>query len=453
MKAFKFIAIFLLLIVIYNLSLFLVSLLPKTESLYNNCLSSSITLKEEGEFYIPLYVEGLDNNTDALIVNEIYSVDNTNPLDSYLLVRKSYDKELTKHIVSDQYGNLSTFSLNIIDDNGNPIPDSQFNIFSQCKELYKFLKGEINISTEYARYWHGYLIIFRPLLYIFNISFIRIFLVILFLLLFLLLIKHLNKIFNTPIVVSFGASILCCGMFTASASFQQAPLLFLIIISSLILLKNIDKMNNTNFAINIFFVGSVACFFDYLTTPLLSFICPTILFILYCKKQYNNPRKNFFMIIVFLISWGLGYGFTWLIKWIIVNVVLHRNIIESAFSQVLFRMNGNLDNWDNLGNNYNKLLSNTAEYILFTLIAVIVIEIICAKKKRSKRVSLKAFIKTNYDIITFGVISLLWMIITHNHIIVHPNYTIKNIFPIVFILIYYIGFKRSLSEVDEFKEN
>lgn len=450
MKACKYIVTFILILFLYNLSLFLVSILPKTESLYNNCLSSSITLKNEGEFYIPLYVEGLDNNTDALIINEIYSIDNLDPLDSYLLVRKSYDKDVTMHIVSDQYGNLSTFSLNKVDDNGEPVPDSQFNIFSQCKELYKFMIGEINISTEYARYWHGYLVIFRPLLYILNISYIRIILAVLFLLLFLYLLKNLKSVFNIPVVASFGASMLCCGMFTASASFQQAPLLFLILISSLILLTNIKKIDLKSFSIFLFFVGSFTCFFDYLTAPLLSFICPTLLFILYCKKQSNNPRKNSFMIVGYLISWGLGYGITWLIKWIIVNIVLHRNIIESAFSQVLFRMNGHVDN---LGENYNKLFSNTIEYIMFALIAVIVIEIVCAKKECSKKVPLKAFIKTNYDIIILGVISLLWMIITHNHIIVHPNYTIKNIFPIIFILIYYLGFKKNILEVNEFKEN
>lgn len=169
----KYLFAFVFLIMIYNLSLFLVSLPSKTNNLYNNCLESAITLKNEGGFYTPILLETIDNHSDALIVNESYSIDNENPIESYLLVRRSFDKDITKYIVPDQYGNLSSFYLNQVDENDNPIPDYDLGVFSHCLELYNFMTGKMNIATEYARYWHGYLLLFRPLLYIFNITQIR----------------------------------------------------------------------------------------------------------------------------------------------------------------------------------------------------------------------------------------------------------------------------------------
>ena len=74
--------------------------------------------------------------------------------------------------------------------------DSQYNLgavpkyiekgtgdLSQTKELYDLMHGEkIEDSFEYARYWHGYLVLLRPLLALFNYSAIRIILLVITLL-------------------------------------------------------------------------------------------------------------------------------------------------------------------------------------------------------------------------------------------------------------------------------
>lgn len=175
-RVLKYLLIFVFLIIVYNLLLLLVVQLPKSNNLYKNCLNSATTLANEGGFFSPVLLETIDNHSDALIINESFSIDNENPIVSYLLVRRSYDKEQTKYFVSNQYGNLSSYFLNKVDENGIPIADTELGCFSHCMELYNFMKGKVNISTEYARYWHGYLLLFRPLLYIFNITQIRLFL-------------------------------------------------------------------------------------------------------------------------------------------------------------------------------------------------------------------------------------------------------------------------------------
>ena len=112
-----------------------------------------------------------NNYTDALMINEAYSIDNKNPLYSCMSVRKNYNKNITKNSLTDQNGD--SISLNNVKD------------YDTVGELAEFLDGTIDTSVTYARYWHGYLPILKTLLFFFNISEIRILLLIIFIFLFI----------------------------------------------------------------------------------------------------------------------------------------------------------------------------------------------------------------------------------------------------------------------------
>ncbi len=99
----------------FFIMLVIVSSIPYTNSLFNNCSKSAKTLMKEGGFYTPIISECLDNHSDALIINECISIDSSTPLESSLLVRRSYKKDLTTKIVKDQFGNLASYAYNIID--------------------------------------------------------------------------------------------------------------------------------------------------------------------------------------------------------------------------------------------------------------------------------------------------------------------------------------------------
>lgn len=153
----KYILIFVVLICMYFASLILSSLIPSS-TIKENTIRSSEYLKQYGEKEIvdlKYKKEEIFLFTDALMLNTAYSIDSENPIESALLARKNYIPGQTQTISKDKEKNLGASKIHT-DKNGN--------IF-QVDELYGLMHGEnITESFEYARYWHGYLILLRPLL-------------------------------------------------------------------------------------------------------------------------------------------------------------------------------------------------------------------------------------------------------------------------------------------------
>lgn len=165
-KILKYISTFIILLLIFNLLLFAGSLYP-SKIIEKNVKKSSQILTEEGNLYEFFEWSDVVNNnyTDALMINEAYSIDNTNPLYSYMAVRKNFNKEITKKHLADTQEEL--ISINSED-------------YDPVGELEQFVNGNIDTSINYARYWHGYLPILRTLLIFFDIAGIRKILLIIF---------------------------------------------------------------------------------------------------------------------------------------------------------------------------------------------------------------------------------------------------------------------------------
>ena len=438
MKIVKYILLFFILILLYNLSLYLICLLPKTQNLYQNCMFSAFQLTKEGDFFTPFFVETIDNASDAIIINEAYSIDNTSPLKSYLLMRRSYDTEYTTKESKDQFGDLITYSSDSTFDDGIFISGSKY--FSHCQELLNYMLGNVKISVEYARYWHGYMIIYRPLLYFLNITQINILLLGVFVILFLITINYIKKHLGRNIAIIYGIAMFCCGSFIACISLQQAPTLLLTLIFSVIVLKLSEK--HANFIPYLFFIiGSLICFFDFLTVPILTLCMPAFLLSLTKKKNGTIAKENFTSTIAYSFLWLVGYVITWIAKWGIVYFVLNTNIFQSALSQVLYRISGPVSD---IKNNVMYLL-NFITFPLYTTAIIILIanNLFSIKKKSNSNSSFKHFVMTNYDLITIAIIPILWLIVTKNHILSHPHFTYRNTMPLVLLILYYfISYKR-----------
>ena len=168
----KYILVFVILICIYLITLTLSGLIP-SKWMKDNVTKSSEVLYEEGEKKIidlGYKQESIFLFTDALMINTAYSVDSHTPLESSMLARKNYIPGQTEEVYIDSQYNLGASSKYINQSNGD---------LYQTKELYGLMHGEkITDSFEYARYWHGYLVILRPLLAIMSYSGIRILLLI-----------------------------------------------------------------------------------------------------------------------------------------------------------------------------------------------------------------------------------------------------------------------------------
>ena len=152
----KYVLSFLVMITIFLIALTLSSLFPR-EWINKTTKESAIILMNQGNPSNVLDVR-FDNFTDTLMVNTAYSIDSNKPFESALLARRNYLPDKNQIIYED---------INV---NSNVNPNEKIDIMT---ELYLTVDDNINQAYEYARYWHGYITILRPLLIFFNVNQIR----------------------------------------------------------------------------------------------------------------------------------------------------------------------------------------------------------------------------------------------------------------------------------------
>lgn len=327
-----YILITILLIVTYMTLLQITSLIPST-AMKDNVIKSSETLQKQGEkaFYDLKYkTECIFTFTDALMINTAYSIDNKNPFESFMLARKNYIPGQTKIVYGDSSGNLGA--------NEN-YKNAQNGDLYQTKELYALMHGEkIEDSYEYSRYWHGYLVFLRPLLLLCDYSVIRVIIFVITIILTLILIYLIYKKINILTAIIYIVGLFSMNLLVVTQSFNEITVYIIAIISSIILLLGYNKIKR--YGLFFFIVGSITNYIDLLTAPVITLgITATIYFLLMQKNRENINVKDYIIEVLKIGAlWTLGYAITWGIKWILVQVIFNKDIIQQSIEQVIYRI-------------------------------------------------------------------------------------------------------------------
>lgn len=419
----KYILIFVILLGIYFAIMTLTSLIP-SGMLENNVRESSETLVQEGEkvtFDLKYKEENIFTFTDALMINTAYSIDNNHPIESFILARKNYIPGQTTEFYPDGQYNLGANENYISKENGD---------LYQTKELYGLMHGDnIQDSYEYARYWHGYLSILRPLLLLFNYSGIRIVLAIITLISIVALITLLCKKISITSGVIYGIGLLAISIFIVTKSINEILIFIVAFISSIILLlkKNPEK----NIGIFFFVVGSVSNFIDLLTAPLVTLGITAITYFLLVQKNESkvNIKRYILDFLKICISWTLGYGITWLSKWVITEIFFGRPIISQAIEQAVFRSNGPQINGMNIFSLSNVFIRNM-EYLsspvaITILIAAVIYIIVMMIINRNKKIDFKENLKKCLPYILIFFLPVIWYMVLKQHSYTHVNFTYR----------------------------
>jgi len=419
LKTVNYVLIFVLLIAIYNFLLYATSLFPSS-LIYENCVKSAEQMKKEGYAYYVLFPYTIDNATDALMINEAYSIDSSAPLESYLKVRKNYNKDVVKHQLPDTSHDLLTYSQNKTDENGKPMSDNGYFIID---ELIETLNKNLTTSVNYARYYHGYLIFYRPLLLLFDAFGIRVLNLILFLIAFLILAYELYKKLGKFNMFAICFSLIAFDYFATSYSLQQAPIMLLSVIASIIVLKRIDKLDWNKLFYIAFIVGSITCFLDFLTTPTLTLALPLLIYVLYHSKEQHYTNKELFIkVFTSCVLWAIAYVLTWISKWIIVDLFTDANVIGSALEQIKYRSIG----VPRTEIEYIQvLIKHLCFSFAFCIVMILIIDILIKNKIILARNN-KTFLENKMIILFVCIIPILWCFVSFNHFINHSMLSYKN---------------------------
>ncbi len=403
----KHVVLIFVLLAIYISSLFITSLIPRNYIKENVKESAEIFKEQTNLIFVKSvfknkYIKN-DNYTDALMINTAYSIDEKAPLESSLLCRKNYIPEKTKIVFPDTAAELKSAS--------------KYKVLNQVGELNDTVNNDIEESFEYARYWHGYLIIYRILLCFFNVTTIRIIFIFLFIALLAWLVYLIHKKIDIYAALIFLVAFIGIDYINIGFALQSSSIFFVTILSSIYLLYRFGKIKN--FTILFLVIGSLASFVDLLTVPLITLGIPfTIFFLLKQKEEDLTFKENIIWIIKLVLSWGIGYVITWVSKWIIVDIIYNRNIVQISIEQFLYRSTGTSIGYINV------LMKNYSYIKGYILIAstISLIYIIRNAKNYMDKVDIVRIIP--YITVTF--MPIVWYFVLKQHSYQHVFFTYRN---------------------------
>ncbi|MBR6033893.1 MAG: hypothetical protein IKP28_04060 [Clostridia bacterium] len=429
----KCVVIYIVLTIFFVASLVGASCIP-SEAIHKNTTETAITMLLEGNrkiVNIPYrsFEMQFDNYSDALMINTIYSIDSNHPLESAFLNRKNYIEGKTKTVEADKVGELSS--------------SSKYQYHNEVGELYDLVNGEAEESFEYARYWHGYIIILRILLTFLNLDAIRIFLFIVLFALAVVLFYLVQKKTNPLIGIIFEIGLFSVEYFYLAYTLQGVFVFLIAVIASIVLLIRSETMKNK---VPVFFVaGMLANFFDLLTVPMVTFAVPLIAVLLINEKDNNTWKEIILETIKLGIAWLVGYGATWITKWILVDIIFNRNLLSVALQQITYRSNAR---------SYTILeaIESNLQYetiiIPATLLVTSIATIICTRSNLLKNKHYKLTEILPYIIVAMA--PYIWYALIRNHSVEHSFFTYRN--QIITVLGLNIFIHRFLAELTKKEE-
>ena len=233
-------------------------------------------------------------------------------------------------------------------------------------QLASYLNGDSTQRHEYIQYWHGYRILWKPLLVFFNITGIRIFyfIIMIFILCYTIHLMIKKKDMYLAAIYAIGNIVF---LLNAAISLEYIPIALITQIGALIVYKK-DNIDWTLLSI----LGICTAFFDFLTAETLTFTIPC--FMLLYKNQITIKK-----ILKYGITWFISYVGTFGIKYLLLSIVYKRNYfslsrqiysehlgnfsIENKFSAITTNINTAF--------NINGFHSNTITIIAFLIVIIL----------------------------------------------------------------------------------
>lgn len=304
--------------------------------------------------------------------------------------------------------------------------------------LINYVYGARNGEAEsYGRYWHGYLLFLKPMLLFFNLSDIRMFLMLVqWGLAAMLLICAWQK-GGAKLVLPLGAAIVCLNPVSTAMSMQYSSIYLLMLIFSLVELR-FDSFSRQRGWVLYLLLGICTAFFDFLTYPVAALgLCLGTEILVSDRSAGEKLRST----VASGFCWGLGYGGMWSGKWLIGSPLTGRNILADALETARYRAGTEVTAAEGAGaTGFSQVLAkNLGVYLtpgylaLFGLLAVLLLGLLLSKKYR---------LRPNSSLLSLALLALVpfgWYLVLQNHSSVHYWMTYRDLTVTVFAVLSLLG--------------
>lgn len=202
---------------------------------------------------------------------------------------------------------------------------------TRAMESYNDYMGE-----NYSRYWHGYVVLLRPLFLFFNYTELRVINGACQLLLVLILATIIGRKKGVCYVLVLATSYVLLSSIAMPLGLQFSWVFYIAHIGTLILLLKTDFIEKNHRYIYFFMaLGMFTSYFDLLTYPLATWGLPLVWWIVMTER---DEKESFWTdrVVFSGVSWIAGYAGMWCMKWVLATLILGRNIFESAIGRTSY---------------------------------------------------------------------------------------------------------------------
>lgn len=387
-----------------------------TDLMYDNLCDSIEIFSTEGmhrHLIYGYYFTDLDNSTDSIMLNIATYASEESPI----------------HLAMN---------------NPRLTYDDMNNVQALAQSVYG---GENAHITNYSRYWHGYLVLLKPLLLMFSYQEIRIINMIVQFILLIFVLNLLSEKVGKKYMYAFSIAVLTLNPGALALSLQYSDIYYISLLSMAVLLMYNEwlKEGRDRYLMLFLLSGISTAFFDFLTYPIV-----TLGFLLVTYLLLNNCtlKKNIYEIAFFSCSWLYGYIGMWAGKWIMASIFTSDNVLRDAFDNILFRLNGDVGgesvSWSEVIAVNIDVIINKPIFIL-CVVSFIMLMLYALLKKCHLRFDYKLLIPLS----CICLYPFFWYSTVKNHSINHYPYAYRNLAILVYsglsMILNSIGFSQSES--------
>lgn len=327
---------------------------------------------------------------------------------------------------------------------------------SQSKNNMNFIQAAMDNSytstvnpepVAYARFWHGYTVVLKPALVFFDIHFIRQFNIIFFMLLVVAVAYQLIRRVSPYVGFMFVMAVAIFNPPVVMSNLEYFTTFAIMMIASLALLYLLNRNSSNKVIMSLFLViGGTTIFFDFLTSPIITWGVPLLIYVAYVIKNRKYDVKSLILNTILLsLTWALGYGLAWLSKWLIASLILGRNVIHEALSIATYYTSsgGAASGMQKVTYKVDEMIRLNVDYaLLFTpilniaiIVSLILLTVLVIRRKMTKKNITVIALLTGISIAPY-----VWFLFTKSHSFIHHWMTNRNLIITIFGVLLIVGF-------------
>ena len=299
---------------------------------------------------------------------------------------------------------------------------------------YEFWQEGVDGSPiGYSRYWHGYTLALRLLLSVLDVANLQMLMYFVQMILMLAVLHLMDRRGLRDLIPGFFLAYFLMMPFSSGICLQYMPVSMLMLAACICILLA-DEQICRAVSLPVFFalLGVLTNYFDLLTFPMVSLGFPLVMAQALALRRGESAARLFAMTALCGISWALGYGLMWTLKWLLTACVFGSGALGSIIVQIGLRTSDNAGSISRLSvlmQNLNVLLAKKSYLLIIgiTGLAALARPAKAILKGAGLRMDLRAL-----NLLLPAAAVCLWYFVMANHSFDHTYFTYRNAAAMVF---------------------